>query len=75
MQSCRRGFTLIELMVVIAVIALLIGILLPALGQAREEGRSAVCAANLRSMGLAWQLYSNDNNGVVMPARWSRRWS
>lgn len=55
---------MIELLTVIAVIALLIGLLLPALSSARESGRAALCLSNLRQMGLAIQMYADENRGV-----------
>jgi len=59
--SRRKGFTLIELLVVVAIIALLISILLPSLARAREITKRAVCASNLRGIGQAMKVYSNDN--------------
>ena len=56
-----RAFTLIELLVVIAIIALLISILLPSLKEAREQGKRALCLANMRSIGQASHAYSTED--------------
>ena len=59
-KSSRRGFTLVELLVVISVIALLLSIMMPALNQAKEIARALVCAAQMRVYGTAVNLYAND---------------
>ncbi|MEX1015475.1 MAG: type II secretion system protein [Phycisphaeraceae bacterium] len=60
-----HGFTLIELLVEISIITMLISILLPALGQARESARPLQCATNLRSLGQAVYMYTSDHDGII----------
>src|SRR5687768_15293067 len=73
-STCRRpgrqrlvGFTLVELLVVIGIIAVLISILLPALSRARESAYTTQCLSNLRQVGLYLNLYANEHKGVLPP--------
>ncbi len=59
----RKGFTLIELLVVIAIIALLMSILMPALSRVKKQAQSVACMSRLRSWGMQYKLYTDDNSG------------
>ncbi len=65
----KKSFTLIELLVVVAIIAVLVAILLPAIGQARESARALSCMNALRQFGLANEFYANDSNEWYVPVR------
>lgn len=63
----RRAFTLIELLITVAIIAVLLGTLLPALGAARDSARRAVCMSNQRQLLAAWMMYASDAHGKALP--------
>ncbi|MEE9604257.1 MAG: DUF1559 domain-containing protein, partial [Candidatus Scalindua sp.] len=58
----NKGFTLIEVLIVIFIIIILAGILLPVLSRVRESGRKTQCTSNLRQIGMGLIMYSNENN-------------
>jgi prepilin-type N-terminal cleavage/methylation domain-containing protein/prepilin-type processing-associated H-X9-DG protein len=65
-SGLRRGFTLVELLVVIGIIAVLTGLLLPALGRARESSRRVACASNVRQLCAVQIMYAQENRGFFM---------
>lgn len=68
----RRGFTLVELLAVIAILGLLFSVLLPALTKAREAAKGTSCLSNLRQISHGWHLYADENDDVSVPGRYAK---
>ncbi|WOO42116.1 type II secretion system protein [Rubellicoccus peritrichatus] len=65
----NKGFSLVELLIVVAITGVLVAILLPVLGNVREQSQTTTCASNLRQLHVAIQLYANDNDGELAVAK------
>jgi len=63
----RKAFTLIELLVVIAIIAILVAILFPVFAQAKQAAKQTAALSNIRELGLAWLMYTNDADDAMVP--------
>ncbi len=69
MQKTTRAFSLIELLVVIGIIILLVAIALPSFSKARTAARTLTCQSRLRELAHGWQIYSDENDGAIVPGR------
>lgn len=63
----RTGFNLVELLITVAIVTILAALLLPTLGRAKAQAARAACLGNLRQLGLAWQMYADDNRDRLVP--------
>ncbi len=66
-RQARHGFTLVELLVVVAIISVLMALLVPALSAAKDMANRSTCANNLKQIGLASMMYGDDYKGIVLP--------
>lgn len=71
MKPSVKGFTLVELLVVVAIIALLVAILIPSLSAARDISRGALCSTRLRNLGYGFLIYAQRNNDLMLPGRFA----
>lgn len=65
----RKAFTILELLIVIGILAILAGLLLPAISLVRDSARASICRSNLRQIGVVIAAYSQDNEGLLAPSR------
>lgn len=72
-NDSKQGFTLIELLVVVSIIALLVSILLPALGQARKQAQRTICGVGQKQIGIGIEIFTSESNGL-MPVLLERHW-
>lgn len=74
MINNKKAFTLVELLVVISIIALLVSILMPSLGRARDHAKNVLCMSNVRQWGLAGQMYASENNDQIIAETYAGLW-
>lgn len=74
MRPARPAFSLVELLVVIGIVAILAGLLLPALHRAQRQALSAACKSNLKQNYSFMLMYANDNKGYMFPIGWGAQW-
>lgn len=73
-RQIRHGFTLVELLIVMAIVGALVALLLPAVGRAREMSRRAACLSNLRQLTHAWLMYADENKGWLCNSVGNPEW-
>jgi prepilin-type N-terminal cleavage/methylation domain-containing protein len=71
-KTHKKAFTLIELLVVISIIAVLMAIMMPALNKARQIAKNTICRSNMKNLGMASIMWSQDNDDWTLPALWDR---